>query len=107
MDRYRKPCLETGESKRSTLTWPREIPIEGEPEDVCQIATDYAKWISESYIPKLFINAKPGAILASEQREFCRTWKNQQEITVKSIHFIQEDSPDEIGLAIAGFLKKL
>ncbi len=104
---YRKPYMEPGESRRPTLTWPREIPIERQPEDVYQIVTAYSNWLADSEIPKLFINAEPGAILTGEQREFCRTWKNQQEVTVNGIHFIQEDSPDEIGTAISDFIKKL
>ena len=98
---YRKPYLEAGESRRPTLTWPREIPIDGEPADVVQIASEYSEWLAGSDMPKLFINAEPGAILTGPQREFCRTWPNQQEVTVKGTHFIQEDSPAEIGQAIA------
>jgi haloalkane dehalogenase len=98
---YRKPYLEPGESRRPTLTWPRQIPIDGEPADVTAIVADYAKWLSSSNLPKLFINAEPGAILTGMQREFCRQWPNQSEVTVKGSHFIQEDSPHEIGRAIA------
>jgi len=107
MDEYRRPYLEPGESRRPTLTWPREIPIDGEPEDVAAIVSDYASWLAGSDLPKLFVNADPGSILTGPQREFCRTWPNQQEVTVAGIHFIQEDSPDEIGQAIADFLKEL
>ncbi len=107
MEVYRKPFVEKGEARRPTLTWPREIPIEGEPKDVFEVVSDYSQWLATSTIPKLFINADPGAILINEQREFCRTWKNQQEVTVKGIHFIQEDSPNEIGIAITDFLKGL
>ena len=98
---YRRPYLEAGESRRPTLTWPREIPVDGEPADVVEIVASYAQWLSSSQIPKLFVNADPGAILTGEQREFCRSWPNQEEVTVKGAHFIQEDSPDEIGAAIA------
>jgi haloalkane dehalogenase len=98
---YRRPYLEPGESRRPTLTWPREIPVEGEPADVVEIVRRYGEWLSASDVPKLFINAEPGAILTGRQREFCRTWPNQREVTVKGIHFIQEDSPGEIGQAIA------
>ena len=98
---YLRPYLEPGESRRPTLTWPREIPIDGEPADVHQIVTEYSEWISKSQLPKLFVNAKPGTILIGKQREFCRTWPNQKEITVKGLHFVQEDAPDEIGRAIA------
>ena len=89
-----------GEKRRPTLTWPREIPIEGEPQDVVAIAAAYAAWLKQSPLPKLFINADPGAILTGAQRAFCRSWPNQREVTVKGVHFIQEDSPHEIGTAI-------
>ena len=107
MAEYRRPFLEPGEGRRPTLTWPREIPIEGEPADVTGIVGSYADWLSESPVPKLFVNAEPGAILVGEQREFCRTWSNQIEVTVPGIHFIQEDSPDEIGRAISEWLRTL
>ena len=103
---YRRPYLAPGESRRPTLTWPRQIPLNGEPADVVAIVESYAQWLSTSAIPKLFINADPGTILIGSQREFCRTWPNQQEVTVKGSHFIQEDSPVEIGQAIANFLTR-
>lgn len=98
---YRNPYLQPGESRRPTLTWPRQIPIDGEPADVIAIVNGYAKWLSSSSLSKLFINAEPGAILTGAQREYCRKWPNQREVTVKGSHFIQEDSPHEIGRAIA------
>ena len=98
---YRRPFVEPGESRRPTLTWPREIPIAGEPADVVAIVADYAGFLAGSPIPKLFVNAEPGAILTGVQREFCRTWPNQTEVTVAGRHFIQEDSPDKIGAALA------
>jgi haloalkane dehalogenase len=101
---YRKPYLQPGEDRRPTLTWPRMIPIEGEPPEVCQVAEDYGAWLSTSDVPKLFINADPGSLLVGRQREFCRGWPNQTEITVKGSHFVQEDSPDEIGQAVAEFV---
>ena len=102
MDEYRRPFRSEGEGRRPTLTWPRQIPIGGEPADVTEIARSYADWLKGSdALPKLFVNAEPGAILTGDVREFCRSWPNQQEITVKGSHFIQEDSPDEIGRAIA------
>jgi haloalkane dehalogenase len=104
---YRRPYLEPGESRRPTLTWPREIPVGGEPADVVEIVGRYGEWLSASDVPKLFINAEPGAILTGRQREFCRTWPNQREVTVKGIHFIQEDSPGEIGQAIADWYGSL
>ena len=105
MNVYRKPYLAEGEDRRPTLTWPRQIPIEGEPENVCRIVDDYGAWLAQTDVPKLFINAAPGSILTGEQREFCRTWPNQTEVTVNGIHFVQEDSPDEIGHAVAEFVK--
>ena len=107
MDAYRKPFREAGESRRPTLTWPREIPIDGEPADVVAIANAYAGWLASSAVPKLFINADPGAILTGAQREFCRRWPNQREVTVRGVHFIQEDSPHEIGRAIADWHKSI
>jgi haloalkane dehalogenase len=107
MATYRKPFLEPGESRRPTLTWPRQIPLAGEPADVVAIVDDYARWLSESPIPKLFIDAEPGSILVGAQREFCRRWPNQREVAVRGSHFVQEDSPAEIGRAIAGFLRDL
>lgn len=104
---YRRPFLEPGESRRPTLTWPRQIPLGGEPQEVVDLVERYGAWLATSPIPKLFINADPGMILTGPQREFCRTWPNQQEVTVKGLHFIQEDSPQEIGESIAGFLTKL
>jgi len=104
---YRRPYLEPGESRRPTLTWPREIPVEGEPADVVEIVARYGEWLSASDVPKLFINADPGAILTGRQREFCRTWPNQREVTVKGVHFVQEDSPVEIGRAIAEWYASL
>ena len=104
---YRKPYLEPGESRRPTLTWPRQIPIDGEPEDVVQIVEAYGAWLAASDLPKLFVNARPGAILRGRQRAFCRGWPNQEEVTVAGSHFIQEDSPDEIGRAIASWRAKI
>ena len=98
---YRRPFLEAGEDRRPTLTWPRQIPIEGEPADVHEIVAGYSEWLETSDMPKLFINAEPGAILTGPQREYCRAFPNQDEVTVAGSHFIQEDSPDEIGEAIA------
>ena len=104
---YRRPYAEPGESRRPTLTWPRQIPIDGEPADVVAVVESYARWLATSDVPKLFVNADPGSILTGPQREFCRMWPNQQEITVKGTHFIQEDSPAEIGQAVAAFLRRI
>ncbi len=107
MEEYRRPYVAGGESRRPTLTWPRQIPIGGVPADVHAIVAAYASWLSETPIPKLFVNADPGSILVGRQREFCRTWPNQREVTVPGSHFVQEDSGPEIGRAIAGFLREL
>ncbi len=104
---YRRPFENPGEDRRPTLTWPRQIPLEGQPEDVVSLVKGYGDWLKESSVPKLFINAEPGAILTGDMREFCRTWPNQQEVTVAGNHFLQEDSPDEIGRAIADWLADL
>ena len=104
---YRRPFAEAGEGRRPTLTWPRQIPISGEPADVVAIAQDYSEWLAVSQVPKLFVSAEPGAILTGPQREFCRAWPNQTEVTVKGSHFIQEDSPHEIGEALRSWLGSL
>ena len=107
MAEYRRPFANPGEDRRPTLTWPRQIPIEGEPADVVAVVEDYSRWLAASPVPKLFINADPGSILIGRQRELCRTWPNQTEITVKGLHFLQEDSPDDIGRALAAFVRRV
>jgi len=104
MTEYRRPFLRR-EDRWPTLTWPRQIPIEGEPADVVQIAAAYSHWMAENDIPKLFVNAEPGAILIGAPRDFCRGWKNQTEVTVSGSHFIQEDSGPAIGRAVANWMK--
>ena len=104
MNEYRRPFNDK-KSRRPTLDWPRQIPLENDPPEICKIVDSYSQWMAKNNIPKLFINAEPGAILIGKQREFCRTWKNQKEVTVKGSHFIQEDSPNEIGNAIFDWLK--
>ena len=104
MDEYRRPFLRAGEDRRPSLTWPREIPIEGHPADVHEVVESYSARLSEWDVPKLFVNGDPGSILVGRAREVCRSWPNQTEVTVPGIHFLQEDSPDEIGEAIAGWL---
>ncbi len=104
---YIRPFKNSGEDRRPTLTWPRQIPIEGEPEAVVSEVTKNGKFHQNSDIPKLFINADPGSILVGDQREFVRSWKNLKEVTVKGNHFIQEHSPNEIGLALKDFLESL
>ncbi len=103
MHEYRRPFVER-EHRRPTLTWPREIPIGGEPADVVDIVQSYADWLAESEVPKLLVNAEPGAILKGPQLDFCQGWPNQTEVTVAGNHFLQEDSPDEIGRALADWL---
>lgn len=104
---YRAPYLTPGESRRPTLSWPRQLPIDGEPAEVVRIVEDYGQWLARSDVPKLFVNAEPGAILIRGPREFCRTWPNQTEVTVPGAHFVQEDSPDLIGAAVADFVRRV
>jgi haloalkane dehalogenase len=104
MAEYRAPFL-TRESRLPTLIWPRQIPIDGEPADVAAIAEAYGGWLSQSAIPKLLILGVPGAIITGGIRDYCRTWKNQTGVTVKGSHFLQEDSPHEIGEALKAFVK--
>ncbi len=103
MAEHRRPFAERGD-RWPTLTWPRQIPVGGEPGDVARIAESYSRWLAASDIPKLFVNAEPGAILAGAVRELCRSWPNQTEVTVKGSHFIQEDSGAEIGRAVADWI---
>ena len=107
MNEYRRPFLNAGEDRRPTLSWPRQIPIQGEPKEVVKVVENYSNWLSSSDLPKLFINADPGSILTGKQREFCRSWPNQEEVTVKGTHFIQEDSPNDIGKAVSSFVSQL
>jgi haloalkane dehalogenase len=106
MDAYRAPHLNP-DDRQPLLNWPRQIPIEGEPEDIVALVNEYGAFMAGSELPKLFINADPGSILVGPQREFCRSWPNQQEVTVKGLHFIQEDSPLEIGQAVANWLQTI
>jgi haloalkane dehalogenase len=107
MDRYRRPFANVGEDRRPTLSWPRNIPIDGEPAEVVAVVEEYGSWLAESDVPKLFINADPGAIVTGRIRDYVRSWRNLTEITVPGVHFIQEDSPDEIGTALAQFVRQL
>ena len=107
MAEYRRPFLEPGEIRRPMLAWPRALPIDGEPPEVVSRVARYRDWLAAAPVPKLFINAEPGAILVGEQRELCRRWPNQTEVTVPGIHFIQEDSGAEIAAAIAAWLSAL
>jgi haloalkane dehalogenase len=103
MAEYRKPFL--NRERWPTLSWPRQLPIGGEPPDIVELVTRYGKWMAENDIPKLFINANPGALLTGRVRDYCRTWKNQTEATVQGKHFIQEDSGPEIGRLIRSWLQ--
>ena len=104
---YLKPYLTPGEDRRPTLTWPRQIPLDGEPDLVVEEVRKNAEFHKDSEIPKLFVNADPGSILVGDQREFVRSWKNQIEITVKGNHFVQEDSSEEIGQALRNFVQDI
>jgi haloalkane dehalogenase len=107
MNHYRRPFVDPGEDRRPTLSWPRNIPIDGEPAEVTALVNEYRGWLEESHVPKLFVNAEPGAILAGRIRDYAQTWQNQTEITVPGVHFLQEDSPHEIGSAVAQFVRRL
>ena len=104
MNAYRRP-FQTRASRLPMLMWPRELPIGGEPAHIVAIVKQYGQWLLESPPPKLFINAEPGSMLTGRSRDFCRRFPNQQEITVKGLHFIQEDCPNEIGDALARFIR--
>ncbi|HZP87747.1 MAG TPA: haloalkane dehalogenase [Burkholderiales bacterium] len=106
MNVYRAPYRES-EARWPTLAWPRELPIDGSPADVVAEVEEYGEWLARSSVPKLFINAEPGALLSGRARDFCRTWPQQREVTVKGIHYVQEDSPHEIGAALRRFLAGL
>jgi len=106
MEAYRAP-FKTPDSRVPTLVWPREIPIDGTPEDVAEIVERYGQWLAQSQMPKLLITAEPGALLTGSALSFCRTWPNQHEVSVKGIHYIQEDSPFEIGMALQEFVQQL
>jgi haloalkane dehalogenase len=107
MDYYRQPFADAGESRGPTLSWPRNIPIDGQPADVASVVNDYNCWLAESNVPKLFVNAEPGAIVRGRIRDLIRSWPNLTETTVSGVHFVQEDSPDEIGAAVAQFVRKM
>ena len=107
MEAYRAPFREPGEGRRPTLTWPRQIPIEGSPPETCALVEAYSAWLRSSPVSKLFINAEPGMILAGPLREFARSFPNQREVTVPGLHFVQEDSPHAIAGAILDWLPGL
>ena len=105
MDHYREPFRDAGEDRRPTLSWPRNIPIEGEPAEVVATVEEYGAWLSQCDLPKLFIKGEPGALIRGRALDFVRTWPNQTEVSVSGVHFLQEDSPDEIGAAVASFVR--
>jgi haloalkane dehalogenase len=107
MDEYRRPFAEPGESRRPTLTFPRQIPVDGEPAEVVAAVEAYSQWLSTGSVPKLFINGDPGASLSGRLRDVARTFPNQTEVTVRGLHFLPEDSPNEIGSAVATWLRAL
>ena len=108
MAQYRRPFAEPGEGRRPTLTWPRQIPVDGEPPDVAKIVATSADWLSTSRVPKLFLRAEPGAILANEgDLAFIRSLPELTEVKIAGRHYVQEDSPDEIGRAVASWIGKL
>ncbi len=107
MNEYRRPFLNNGEDRRPTLSWPRQLPIDSEPKEILKKFNFFLNWMKSNKIPKLLINGDPGSILTGNQREFCRSWLNQKETTVKGLHFLQEDSPAEIGESIKKFLNEI
>ena len=107
MDHYRRPFAKAGEDRRPTLSWPRNLPIAGEPAEVVKVVNDNGSWLAQCDVPKLFINGEPGVIARGRVREFIRSWPNQTEVTVKGLKLLQEDSADEIGAAIADFVRRL
>jgi haloalkane dehalogenase len=104
---YNRPYVNAGEDRRPTLSFPRQIPLDGEPVEVARVVTEFGNWLKQSRVPKLCIHGNPGAVETESVRKFCSTWPNQTEITVKGKHFLQEDSPLEIGKAIKEFVIKL
>jgi haloalkane dehalogenase len=104
---YRRPFREPGEARRPTLAWPRQLPFSGEPRVICELVERYSAFLSQSPIPKLFINAEPGRILVGALRDACRSWPNQRETCVNGLHYVQEDSPREIAAALRTFASTL
>jgi haloalkane dehalogenase len=107
LDAYRAPFAEHGESRRPTLSWAREIPIDGFPADVHRVVAENAAWMGRTSVPKLFISGEPGALLTGPLRELCRRWPNQREVTVPGLHFLPEDAPDAIGSSLAAWIREL
>ncbi|MDG2002076.1 MAG: haloalkane dehalogenase [Novosphingobium sp.] len=107
MDEYRRPFRNPGEDRRPTLSWPRQVPLASQPNEVTPIVEDYGNWLSASDTPKLLVKAEPGVLIKGPAYDFCRSWPNQREVEVAGLHFIQEDSPDAIGKALADFVREL
>jgi haloalkane dehalogenase len=107
LETYRRHYRTPGPTRQPMLSWTRDLPIAGEPEDVVAVVDSYAQWLSTSPVPKLFIDAEPAGFLIGAQREFCRSWPNQTTVTVEGAHFLQEDSPDALGAATASFVAKV
>jgi len=104
MEAYRAPYRDR-ERRLPTLIWPRELPIDGVPEDVVAIVDENARWLAGSHgLPKLFIKGDPGAIHTGHLLELVRVFPNQREVSVKGLHHLQEDSPKEIGEALRAFV---
>ena len=106
-DEYRRPFREPGEGRRPTLSWPRALPFDGEPKEICELVERYAAFMANSPMPKLFVNAEPGRLLTGPMRDRVRAWPNQREVTVKGLHYVQEDSPTEVAAAIAEWASAL
>ena len=105
---YRRPFLNAGEDRRPTLSWPRQIPIAGEPADVVEAVKDYSRWLAASPVPKLYFHATPGVLDHSpNQVAFCRTFSNQEEIQVEGVHFLSEEAPEVVAPALAAFVRRL
>ncbi|HSV89905.1 MAG TPA: haloalkane dehalogenase, partial [Nitrospiraceae bacterium] len=107
VDVYRRYVRNPGPSRLPLLAWTRDLPIAGEPADVVEVVENYGKWLSKSTLPKLFIDAEPGGFLIGAQREFCRTWPNQDIVTIEGYHFLQEEAPEAMAQAIARFVAKV
>ena len=107
MEHYRRPFAKPGEDRRPTLSWPRSLPLDGEPKDVAETVGENGRWLARSAVPKLLVSAEPGALVRGRIRDLVRSWPNQTEVTVKGVHAVQEDSPDEIGAAVAAFVRRL
>ncbi|HUO32202.1 MAG TPA: haloalkane dehalogenase [Bryobacteraceae bacterium] len=107
LNHYRSPFRNSGEDRRAMLSWPRSLPIDGEPAEVAEVVSRNCNWLAKSDVHKLFINGDPGTLARGRLREIIRRWPNQTEVTVKGRKLLQEDSPEEIGAAMAKFVNSL